>query len=393
MPELLEKIAEQKRARRRSMRPQPSRPAAKAEKEAAKARTRPGKSRAAKSQQGAGRAARQSWPTWRAIRGDALPGRQHADIGAAVLAETAKLHAGDPENLRLWQEFLPACLDEIERIYRRLDVSVRPHAGRKLLSRPAGRRRRRFAQAAASPARARGRSACFCPATSAPLIVRKQDGAFLYATTDLATIQYRMRTSGSPTRFCTSSIIARACTSSSCSPRPGCGATTTSSSCTSLRHGAGRRRQAVQNPHRRHRRTGRPAGRSGRSGRTRSSAENDDAKPDGPRTVGRPSGSGGRGGRHRRDQIRRSVAEPHQRLRVQLRQDAGHERQHGHLHAICPRPGGQHFAKGQVDVDEPARARPRDLARHAGRAGAGPGALAIRRGARAWPWPTIGPII
>ena len=47
---------------------------------------------------------------------------EHADVGAAVLAETAKLHAGDPENLRLWREFLPVCLEDIQRIYRRLHV-------------------------------------------------------------------------------------------------------------------------------------------------------------------------------------------------------------------------------------------------------------------------------
>ena len=40
-----------------------------------------------------------------------------------MLAETAKLHAGDAENRRLWQEFLPFCEDEIARIYRRLDVT------------------------------------------------------------------------------------------------------------------------------------------------------------------------------------------------------------------------------------------------------------------------------
>src|SRR5581483_11333971 len=48
---------------------------------------------------------------------------EHARIGAAVLEETAKLHVGDPENLRLWKEFLPPCLVDIERIYERLDVT------------------------------------------------------------------------------------------------------------------------------------------------------------------------------------------------------------------------------------------------------------------------------
>src|SRR5262245_1136767 len=43
-------------------------------------------------------------------------------IAEAARQETAKLHAGDPENVRLWQLFMPACLEEINRIYRRLDV-------------------------------------------------------------------------------------------------------------------------------------------------------------------------------------------------------------------------------------------------------------------------------
>ena len=42
---------------------------------------------------------------------------EHADIQAAVLAETARLHAGDPENLRLWKEFMPACMASIEHLY------------------------------------------------------------------------------------------------------------------------------------------------------------------------------------------------------------------------------------------------------------------------------------
>ena len=42
-------------------------------------------------------------------QGTSRPRSKHRDINAAVLAETAKLHAGDVENRRLWQEFLPVC--------------------------------------------------------------------------------------------------------------------------------------------------------------------------------------------------------------------------------------------------------------------------------------------
>src|SRR5262249_3771402 len=43
-------------------------------------------------------------------------------VAEACRQETAKLHAGDPENLALWQQFMPHCLREIEEIYRRLGV-------------------------------------------------------------------------------------------------------------------------------------------------------------------------------------------------------------------------------------------------------------------------------
>jgi arginyl-tRNA synthetase len=38
----------------------------------------------------------------------------HRDIGQQVLLETARLHGGDPTNVELWRQFLPACLAEIE---------------------------------------------------------------------------------------------------------------------------------------------------------------------------------------------------------------------------------------------------------------------------------------
>jgi arginyl-tRNA synthetase len=116
---------------------------------------------------------------------------EHADIGAAVLAETAKLHAGDEENLRLWREFLPFCLQDIERIYLRLHVQFDHELGESfyhdqlapivddLLQRGIARL-------------SDGAMCVFLEGEETPMLVRKQDGAFLYATTDLATIRYRM---------------------------------------------------------------------------------------------------------------------------------------------------------------------------------------------------------
>ena len=183
---------------------------------------------------------------------------EHADIEAAVLAETAKLHAGDPENLRLWKEFLPACLDEIERVYRRLDVHFDHTLGESFYH-------DRLAAvvddllAAGIASESEGAICVFTPGQAAPMIVRKQDGAFLYATTDLATIQYRVATWNPDAilyvvdhrqslhfeqLFATARLW---------------GYDRVELVHVELRHGAGAGRQAVQNALRRHGRARRPA--------------------------------------------------------------------------------------------------------------------------------------
>jgi len=119
--------------------------------------------------------------------------RQHADIASAVLAETAKLHAGDPENLRLWREFMPPCLAAIQQVYDRLGVRFDQTLGEsfyhdRLAAVVDDLRRRRIAR------ESDGAVCVFFDDNPVPMIVQKRDGAYLYATSDLATIQYRMET-------------------------------------------------------------------------------------------------------------------------------------------------------------------------------------------------------
>jgi len=118
---------------------------------------------------------------------------EHSRIGSAVLEETAKLHQGDAENLGLWREFMPACLTTLEETYVRLSVTFDVTLGesfyhdqlapvvedltQKGLARPSD-----------------GALCVFLPGQEVPMLIRKKDGAFLYATTDLATIRYRMQT-------------------------------------------------------------------------------------------------------------------------------------------------------------------------------------------------------
>ena len=115
----------------------------------------------------------------------------HSDIGQQVLQETARLHGGDPVNVELWREFLPACLADIEVIYKRLGVTFDHTLGESFYQ----DRLRGVVKDLADKGLAResdGAICVFLEGHEVPFIVQKQDGAFLYATSDLATIQYRM---------------------------------------------------------------------------------------------------------------------------------------------------------------------------------------------------------
>ena len=129
-----------------------------------------------------------------AVEADALLSKlvvEHPAIGSAVLAETAKLHVGNEENLRLWREFLPACEEEIDRIYRRLGVSFDHTLGESFYSDRLGAIVDELLEQGIAR-ESDGAICVFLEGREVPMIVRKQDGAFLYATTDLATIRYRM---------------------------------------------------------------------------------------------------------------------------------------------------------------------------------------------------------
>lgn len=103
-------------------------------------------------------------------------------------AELVKLQAGDPENHALWKKFIDLSMAEFNRIYDRLDVHFElvrgesfyndalPGVVEKLLSLGLIRK-------------SEGAWVAFLEEEKLPpCIVRKSDGAFNYATTDLATV-------------------------------------------------------------------------------------------------------------------------------------------------------------------------------------------------------------
>jgi arginyl-tRNA synthetase len=116
----------------------------------------------------------------------------HAEIVAAVLEETAKLHADDPDNLALWHDFLPKCRNEINRVYERLDIRFDEELGESFYHDRLAAVVEEF-QSRDIARESDGATCVFLEGYDTPMIIRKKDGAFLYATTDLATIQYRLQ--------------------------------------------------------------------------------------------------------------------------------------------------------------------------------------------------------
>jgi arginyl-tRNA synthetase len=122
----------------------------------------------------------------------------------ACRLETVKLHQGDPENVALWQQFMPACLAEVNAIYERLEVhfdtqhgesfynAMLPAVVEDLLAKGiAERSQGAVVLAGVDSADADEDTAATDEADGPVSLIQKSDGAFTYTTTDLATIKYR----------------------------------------------------------------------------------------------------------------------------------------------------------------------------------------------------------
>jgi arginyl-tRNA synthetase len=117
---------------------------------------------------------------------------KYPDAGREVLLETARLHEGDPDNRALWERFMPACLGDIERLYQRLDVRFDHTLGESFFQ-PLLAGVVDDLEAKGLARESRGAIGVFLDGDDKPpFLVRKADGAFLYATTDLATIRWRL---------------------------------------------------------------------------------------------------------------------------------------------------------------------------------------------------------
>jgi arginyl-tRNA synthetase len=115
----------------------------------------------------------------------------HPDIAGQARRETAKLHAGDAGNRRLWETFLPECLGAIQAMYDRLGIRFDLTLGESYYD-PMLPGTVEDLQSRGIARESEGAICVFIEGNEAPFIIRKKDGAFTYATTDLATIRYRV---------------------------------------------------------------------------------------------------------------------------------------------------------------------------------------------------------
>ena len=118
---------------------------------------------------------------------------EHAEIGQAVLEATARLHQGDAATRALWEKFLPVCREDINAIYVRLGITFDQELGESFYHEQLGDVVKSL-QESGLARESDGATCIFLDGFDAPMIVRKRDGAFLYATSDLATIKYRVET-------------------------------------------------------------------------------------------------------------------------------------------------------------------------------------------------------
>lgn len=107
--------------------------------------------------------------------------------------ELKKLQDGDEENYRLWQEFIKVSLDEYAKLYNRMGINFDTYYGESFYHNlmPGVVEELENKKIAVED---QGAKVVFFPEEEKlhPCIVQKKDGAFLYATSDIATVKFRL---------------------------------------------------------------------------------------------------------------------------------------------------------------------------------------------------------
>ena len=117
---------------------------------------------------------------------------EHPELEEEARQELKKLQDGDPENFALWKEFIKVSLDEYDKLYKRLDVHFDTYYGESFYH-PMMQGVVEELVEKGLAVEDDGAKVVFFPEEDNlfPCIVQKKDGAFLYSTSDIATIKFK----------------------------------------------------------------------------------------------------------------------------------------------------------------------------------------------------------
>ncbi len=106
--------------------------------------------------------------------------------------ETVKLQHGDPTNTRIWKTICKKSFHEFDLMYRRLGVRFDETRGESTYENDLPRIVKKARQSGVA---VESDGAIIIPMEGlpSPMIIQKSDGAYLYATTDLAALAYRLK--------------------------------------------------------------------------------------------------------------------------------------------------------------------------------------------------------
>jgi len=117
------------------------------------------------------------------------------EIREAVRQELVKLQSGDSENVSIWQQTVDLSMREFERTYELLDIHYDIQRGESFYNDRLPAVVDRLLKSGIAQI-SEGAVCVFFPEVpelaDKPIIIRKRDGGFNYATTDVATVDYRV---------------------------------------------------------------------------------------------------------------------------------------------------------------------------------------------------------
>jgi arginyl-tRNA synthetase len=117
-------------------------------------------------------------------------------VREAARQELVKLQGGDPENSSIWKETVDLSLKEFERAYQVLDIHYDIQRGESFYNDRLSSVVERLLKSRIAEI-SEGAVCVFFPdipeLAEKPAIIRKSDGGFNYATTDVATVDYRIQ--------------------------------------------------------------------------------------------------------------------------------------------------------------------------------------------------------